>query len=177
MVAQQENYKKSGFKLAYRNIRYQGKSKKYNDIDSNIIKLAVVPFEKILEYDSELFPVSRPQFLKGWLCLPESTALGYLENNKLKGFGVIRKCQTGHKIGPLFADNAETAEKLFQSLNDSLDENSIIFLDTPEVNPEAVNLAKNNGMKYVFETARMYTKDPPKLPLQKIFGVTTFELG
>jgi hypothetical protein len=32
-------------------------------------------------------------------------------------------------------------------------------------------------MNVVFETARMYTSDFPQLPLEKIFGVTTFELG
>ncbi len=28
-----------------------------------------------------------------------------------------------------------------------------------------------------FETARMYTGPAPALPLRRIFGVTTFELG
>jgi hypothetical protein len=29
----------------------------------------------------------------------------------------------------------------------------------------------------VFETARMYTGQPPPEPVNRIFGVTTFELG
>jgi hypothetical protein len=32
-------------------------------------------------------------------------------------------------------------------------------------------------MEKTFETARMYTKGDPGLPLRNIFGVTTFELG
>lgn len=32
-------------------------------------------------------------------------------------------------------------------------------------------------MKPIFETARMYTKEPPKINLNKIFGVTTYEVG
>ena len=32
-------------------------------------------------------------------------------------------------------------------------------------------------MKPMFETARMYTKEIPKTPLNKIYGVTTFEVG
>jgi len=32
-------------------------------------------------------------------------------------------------------------------------------------------------MKPMFETARMYTKKPPNTPLQKVYGVTSFELG
>ena len=33
-------------------------------------------------------------------------------DNKLQGYGVIRKCYQGYKIGPLFADNAKIAETL-----------------------------------------------------------------
>jgi hypothetical protein len=33
------------------------------------------------------------------------------------------------------------------------------------------------GMKPVFTTARMYTKQAPNLPLDKIYGVTSLELG
>jgi hypothetical protein len=29
----------------------------------------------------------------------------------------------------------------------------------------------------VFETARMYTAGAPALPLHRLFGITTFELG
>ena len=29
----------------------------------------------------------------------------------------------------------------------------------------------------MFETARMYTKKMPRIDLQKVFGVTTFEVG
>lgn len=55
--------------------------------------------------------------------------------------------------------------------------NNSIFLDTPEVNKSAIALAEKYKMKPMFETARMYTKEQPNVPLNKIFGVTTFELG
>jgi hypothetical protein len=32
-------------------------------------------------------------------------------------------------------------------------------------------------MTPVFETARMYTRQSPELPLNRLFGVTSFELG
>jgi len=28
-----------------------------------------------------------------------------------------------------------------------------------------------------FETARMYTKEPPAIPIARVFGITSFELG
>lgn len=96
VVDQQENYKKSGFKLAYRNIRYQGVGKKF-EINSNIVKINSIPFSDLIKYDSQLFPVSRPRFLKSWINEKESLTLGLLKKNKLSGYGMIRKCVTGYK--------------------------------------------------------------------------------
>lgn len=177
VVAQQENYKKSGFRLAYRNIRYEGSGNKKRVKFSDVLKLSEIPFSDLLKYDNKLFPVPRPKFLKNWIKQPESLALGALDRKKLTGYGMVRKCVKGYKIGPLFADNAAVAEKLFQSLSSFVGKGIPIYLDIPELNPQASNLVKSHDMKYSFETARMYTKEPPKLPLNKIFGVTTFELG
>ncbi len=52
-----------------------------------------------------------------------------------------------------------------------------IFLDVPEPNAAALSLAQDLGLTPVFETARMYTGRAPDIALDKIFGVTTFELG
>jgi len=38
-------------------------------------------------------------------------------------------------------------------------------------------LARGLGLTPVFETARMYTGAIPPLRLERVFGVTTFELG
>ncbi len=177
VVAQQENYKKSGFKLAYRNIRHEGKSQKNNDSNKNIIHLSNVSFHDLLKYDSPLFPAPRKHFLKCWINQPQSNAVGFMSDKILKGYGMIRRCQIGYKIGPLFADNQTIAETIFQALNNSVEDNSTIFFDTPEINLHAVALAKKHYMKPMFETARMYTGQQPKIEIGKIFGVTSFELG
>lgn len=177
VIEQQENYKKSGFKLAYRNIRYQGLGGGGKSIHSDIVKLSESFFDDLKIYDDGLFPASRPQFLRCWINQPKSLALGAFQDKKLVGYSVIRKCREGYKIGPLFADNENLAEKLFQAGSSYVQRGVPIFLDTPEVNVAAVALAKHHNMKMVFETARMYTKEQPSLPLNKIFGVTTFELG
>ena len=52
-----------------------------------------------------------------------------------------------------------------------------VFLDVPEPNRDAVALAKARGLAPVFETARMYRGVAPALPLSRIYGITTFELG
>jgi hypothetical protein len=52
-----------------------------------------------------------------------------------------------------------------------------IFLDVPSVNQDAIALARDLGLSPTFETARMYTGAIPPLRLDRLFGVTTFELG
>jgi GNAT superfamily N-acetyltransferase len=174
VIDQQENYKKSGFRLAYRHIRYEGIGE--GSKSQRVVDLKKVSFEDLVAYDATLFSVPRPKFLKRWINQPEGDALGFLKNGKLAGYGVIRACQTGFKIGPLFADEEQIAEDLFNSLAGKVT-GEIVFLDTPEANYSAIALAKRHDMKMVFETARMYTKKPYSLPLHRIFGVTSLELG
>ena len=52
-----------------------------------------------------------------------------------------------------------------------------IFLDVPESNAAAVALAERHGLTPGFETARMYAGTAPDEPVERIFGVTSFELG
>ena len=61
VVAQQDNYKKSGFKLAYRNIRYEG-SGGCSFPGSEIVQLSTLPFETIDSYDRPFFPENRSGF-------------------------------------------------------------------------------------------------------------------
>lgn len=177
VIAQQPKYAKSGFKLAYRNIRYEGKAKPINQTFNEIVNLSDVLFQEILDYDANLFPAPRSSFLKLWLEQPESLALSAIHDGNVAGYSLIRKCSDGYKIGPLFADNKDLAEKLFITSCNFVEPETPLFLDAPEINPDAIALAENYGMQKVFETARMYTKSQPGISLNKLFGVTTFELG
>jgi ribosomal protein S18 acetylase RimI-like enzyme len=174
VIAQQENYQKSGFKLTHRHIRYQGLGG--GVIPDGLIPLSTVPWEELLAYDSQHFPVSRPVFLKHWIQQPEITALAIKHNGKLRGYGVLRVCRNGYRIGPLFADNVGFSELLLQGFM-AKTPNFPVFLDVPDSNLEGINLVEKSGMKPVFETARMYTSKPAILPLNQVFGVTTLELG
>jgi len=177
VVDQQENYKKSGFHLAYRNIRYEGHGGSDSTNHPDIVQLATVPIESVIAYDRSLFPAERTAFVNAWINQTNSHALGIMQDGKLAGYGIIRPCRTGYKIGPLFANDAALAEALFLALKSSIRPSDSFYLDTPERNKTAVSLAERHGMTVVFETARMYTKQEPDIPLERIFGVTTFELG
>lgn len=174
VVEQQSYYLRQGFRTAYHNLRYEGVGG--GSLPEGVVDISEVPFEKLLEYDTRMFPSPRPQFLKCWIDQPEGAALAVVKGSRVAGYGVIRQCRTGYKIGPLFADNEHVAENLFAALKSHVPGESI-FLDTPEVNPAAVELAERHHMRVVFQTVRMYSREEPPLSLSRTFGVTTFELG
>ena len=174
VVAQQDNYRKSGFALAYRNQRFEGVGG--GDPPAGLVELSSRPAAEVIAYDAAVFTLPRPTFLSGWINQPRGIALGVIAQGKLRAYGLIRACRRGFKIGPLFADTPDTAERLFQGLL-SQAPGQPVFLDVPQPNPEAIALARRHAMSPVFETARMYTRSEPDAPLHKVYGVTTFELG
>jgi ribosomal protein S18 acetylase RimI-like enzyme len=177
VLRQQENYRKSGFKLAYRNVRYQGTNFPRIAAEHELVPLVDVDFEQLAAYDSKFFAVGRKQFLEGWIRMPDSRAVAMMRERKLSGYGVIRRCREGFKVGPLFADDEKIAETLLLELSRDVAIDEPVFLDVPEVNPAAIRLVERHRMNKVFETARMYTEAPPAIELEGVFGVTTFELG
>lgn len=174
VVSMQSKYTDFGFRPAYRNIRHEGSCP--GSRQEHVVPLEKLPFEELEAYDRRHFPAPRREFLRGWVSQPGSAALGYVRGGKLAGYGVLRPCRVGYKIGPLFADSDEIADTLFQSLCVG-SYGASVYLDTPEPNEAAVALAWRYGMRPCFETARMYTKAIPDLPIDHVFGVTTFELG
>ena len=177
VVDQQPNYKKAGFKLAYRNIRFEGKAGGDFPQNSELKELSSLQFSKIEKYEQPFFPTNRSEFVECWINQPGSFAFGVVKNNQLLGYGVIRPCRNGYKIGPLQADSPEQAELLFCALKSKVKAGASIFLDVPEVNEQAILMARKYNMRLSFETARMYTGSFPELPIHKIFGVTSFEVG
>ncbi|KID55992.1 GCN5 family acetyltransferase [Pseudoalteromonas luteoviolacea] len=184
VVEQQANYQKSGFKLAYRNIRYQG-----TFTESEIVKISTsvdgdieaVDETSITQYERDFFPADRDEFNYRWRTQANAHAVSIQAQQEVLGYGVIRACRTGYKIGPLYANDAEHAKALLKALLLKIAKGSEqpldVFLDTPEPNQAAVNLAELLGMNMVFETARMYTGDSPALPIARTFGVASFEIG
>ncbi|MDF1655414.1 MAG: GNAT family N-acetyltransferase [Coxiellaceae bacterium] len=170
-------YAKIGFTFSYTNQRYQ-LEQAIDDIrpDSRVVDLAQVPFEQVLAYDRHCFAAPREAFLRAWCTQPDSHAVAWQENGELKGYAVMRRCVSGYKIGPLFADNFDVADALFQTLCSQVDQGPVV-LDVPDTNAAALQLVKKHYMNLVFETARMYTGEQPELDLARVYGVTTFEIG
>jgi len=133
VLAQQANYQRSGFKLLYSNIRFESVDAPRAAPAGGLVKLQDVPMSRVLEYDRIAFPAPREAFLQSWLAQPDSAALAALTGDRLAGYGVIRKCLSGWKIGPLFADDAETAGRIYLALCAGRDNDEAVYLDVPEV--------------------------------------------
>jgi ribosomal protein S18 acetylase RimI-like enzyme len=175
VVAQQDNYRKSGFQLAYANIRYGG-TIAAPPAPADVIALDQVPFALVEADDATVFPALRSAFLRAWINTSGHRGRALFRDGRLAAWGVIRPCRNGTKIGPLVADDRAAAERVVQALLASAGGGEV-FLDVPAVNREAVALAEALGLKPVFETARMYTGTIPPLRIDRVFGVTSFELG
>ena len=177
VVEQQGNYRKSGFDLAYRNIRFQGVPKGLSGMRSGHRAVQADDLDPIAALDLQVHGVDRRGFIESWVTdTAHRRSMVSLQGDEITGFGTIRACQQGHKIGPLIAQTASAAKALLSCLVARCDACEII-LDAPEPNEAALELAQSVGLEPVFETARMYRGTPPDYDLRRLFGVTTFELG
>jgi hypothetical protein len=175
VVAQQDNYRKSGFAFAYNNIRYGGWVTPFVERTPSTVSLTEVPFDLIARDDATVFPAARPTFLSTWIAAPGHVGRALIRDRRLIAWGVIRPCREGRKIGPLIADDRDAAETVFAALVGLA--GGQVFLDVPQPNDAALALATTHGFARVFETARMYSGPIRPISLERVYGVTTFELG
>jgi GNAT superfamily N-acetyltransferase len=171
-----KSYESYGLVPAYENFRYIGKCVRMGSPSPDLVPISSVPFAQLARYDAGMFPSERKRFLRLWIDQPGSLGLACLSDGRMMGYGVIRKCHVGYKVGPLFADNETIAAGILSSLISGFPGEDFI-LDVPSPNRGAVDLAQDLGMQKVFSTVRMYTQGTPDLDIERIFGVTSFELG
>ena len=164
-------YAKGGFEQAtrHRRFRYQG-----SDIpsmaDHHHVSLQDVPENDLARYDRQCFPAERLRFVRQWSQQNSATSLASYHDGNLQGFGVIRRCTSGWRVGPLFADNVAVANDLCDSLLVGTKGLSV-FIDVPDANQEGIHWVQQRGMEEVFGCERMYYGKAPEIDYSKIFGV------
>jgi len=175
---QTASYAEHGFKSVYRNVRQTGLALCDTPLDPRLAPLGQGLFPSIRDYDREFFPAQRDEFIRLWTAPMLETRRGFafVSDGSIQGYGVIRQCHEGFKIGPLFAETPEVADTLFRALAGQVKGQTVI-LDTPEPNAAALLLAERYELSPEFETFRMYRGTVPDLPLDQTYGITTFELG
>ncbi|MET7515965.1 GNAT family N-acetyltransferase [Streptomyces sp. NPDC005480] len=182
--AQQGNYRKSGFELAHTTVRYAGvpQAQAPRPAEGDPVSGTVIPvaeaggLKSIALYDSACYPADRPRFLASWLAGDGHRALARVVDGRVTGYGVIRPGRETFRVGPLFADTPQDARALFDALLATVGR-APVAVDVPESNPAAVALAEAYGLTPGFATARMYTGPVRPFAQERVFGVTTLELG
>ncbi|TWG12890.1 hypothetical protein FHX34_105758 [Actinoplanes teichomyceticus] len=180
VVAQQANYRKSGFRPAWRTTRYQGLlvgARRAAGVET--VDARSIGFAELAAFDRRFFPAERDAFLALWITTPGRQAVAARRNGSVVGFAVRRPAGNVDRIGPVFADSPEVAESLLAALSTvgRPGEAPPVMIDVPAHNTAAVELAERVGLEAGWDTARMYTGGAPQIDQHGIYAVTTLELG
>ena len=175
VAEQQANYRRKGFRPAYETIRYSGRMAGPAVRDDGLRTVTTQLVPDIIAYDAHCFPAPRRAFLQRWLPAPHY-GLAAISSRGTTGYAVARPCRSGFKIGPLFADDMETALHLLEGLAGAC-EGGDLNIDVPATKLDFIAALDTAGFSPTFTTTRMYKGPPPKLGPHRIFGVTTLELG
>jgi GNAT superfamily N-acetyltransferase len=138
--------------------------------------LTAVPFELVMGLDTLHTGVLRESLLRTWIEPPGGLALGVYERGELLGMGALRRSRTGLAIGPLYASEPDVAQDLFSALT-SPHAGAAITLDVPAENPAAVEFAAAHGLTTQSSRTTMALGDLPVLPVDTVYGITSYELG
>ncbi|MEU6865735.1 GNAT family N-acetyltransferase [Streptomyces sp. NPDC046876] len=179
VVDQQDNYRKSGFRSAWNNVRHEGRPRRGGGVEDGgveVVDAATLPFALLAAYDRRFFPEARDAFLSAWTALPGRTALAAVRDGRIEGLGVVRPCSGASRIGPLYADGPQIAAALLHRLAEHTPD-GVVAVDVPDANPVATALLSDLGLVPTFEAARMYTGPAPQVELSGLYGVTSLELG
>ncbi len=175
----QQSYAKTGFVFSHRTLRMEGVAQSIvdnRDSSATIAPVAAADLNSLIDADAQWFGCKRQRFLSAWLQMKDSHSLAYRTASETLGYGTIRPCQNGFKIGPLFATTLEIADQLYLALTAKVD-GQVVYLDVPEINPAAIALASKHKLSESFGCARMYLGPAPALEYSQIYGSTSYELG
>jgi hypothetical protein len=175
VAAQLANYRRKGFRPAYETIRFSGRSAIPSVRSDAVRAITAQLVPDIIAYDAHCFPAPRRAFLERW-SQPPHVGVAATSSLGTIGYAVARPCRSGYKIGPLFADDTETAMQLLGSLAGAC-EGGDLHIDVPAGNIDFTAVLAAIGFTPTFSTTRMYKGPPPKVDSRRTFGVTTLELG
>ena len=178
VLENEEIYKKIGFKKDFISERHELDSSVYENfsIHECVKDIAESDMDALIVYDQFCFPAERALFLNTWLNAPHARTLYYKENGEYKGYAVMRQCFQGYKIGPLFADNNQVAAALLNSMLTHAN-NESVYIDVPDANDRAQEFIRSYNTTIQFACMRMYKNGKPDFDLNRVYGISTFELG
>lgn len=166
--AQQDNYRRMGFVTHYETMRMCGLLPGAAAQSCEVSALSAP--DSVLALDRSCFPADRRAFLNAWM-RPPNMAFVAMRGDRVCGYVVVRPCRAGQKVGPLFAEDADVAMDLLGALSGP------VQVDVPMAQTQFMGALEQMGFAPQFGTARMYRGPRPDISLERVFGVTTLELG
>ena len=120
--------------------------------------------------------ISTPPYVDALLSLPDSVALAALaspassssSSSALVGLAVARKASRGFRLAPLLAKSAAVAKQLLLATQaavgrDGGDDRCGLRVDVPSCRTEALQLMESVGLKPVFSSVRMSSREGSEL--------------
>jgi hypothetical protein len=197
VLAQQPNYRKSGFiHNPWNIIRHSGTIKQILSVLTKSVTTTsstthhILPttdnndfiIQQCIQYDKQIFPdVDRGEFLHRWLVLEKSFAIctRNSEHNQITGFGLIRPAVDGYRIGPLYCNDETIAKQILHELlqhvllKESSNDQTKIYIDMPECH---ALFAATINLEAGFTCGRMYWGKPMKEKIEHEFGIVCWEM-
>jgi GNAT superfamily N-acetyltransferase len=181
---QVSRYKRSGFfDGGFSNRRFQLAKSRKEDVSHLLDHDAdsISAYHKLLKYDARIWGSSRESFLKSVLQQAESYAFISFDEKtgEINGYGVIRPCMVGYRVGPIYSDSPESAKTLTRVLLAQVPSDSQIIFDIPNTNTFSHMFATFFGLDRVKEvdTLAMFKGDIPNLKESKCYGTASLEIG
>ena len=169
-------YESYGFHGMCNIIRYGGSIFAEGRISDDIYSAQDIDFRLLTEFDAGFFGVSRAAFLKTWLETPAMVSLCLLKEGEIRGWGCMRRCRKGWRLGPVFARSETYAEELLRHFAVKTIAESV-YMEVAESNSQAIRLAFAMGMTPWEARLRLYRGELIEEPFDQIFGFTTVDIG
>lgn len=184
VAAQVPTYESLGFEPAYAMTRFTGSTSISSSTLAgealDVVPVTVEDIDAIADYDARYVPVPRDAFVRAWLdpASPRRT-FAVRRRGAIAGYATVRPAEGGgSRIGPLFADDLAVARALLGATAvAALLWGDEIAVDVPRPHAQAVELMESLGFSGGYTCTRMYRGAVRALPLDRIWGNTTFELG
>lgn len=156
-------------------------------VDASVLKINTLDQEllaDLIKYDASVLKAQRKEFLPSFLLKPGTMTLISQNDGIIDGYGVlsvrdpvIPESFTSYRIGPLYADNADTAYAILRQLLSILDVNESVYLETPGNNYAAAELIQSLGFIETGFQPKMFKGQVPDFDVARMFCYSSIAIG
>ena len=119
--------------------------------------------------------LSTPAFVAAFLCLPDSHSFVCLSHEgEVTGLVVARRAGAGYRVAPLFARDVDAARALLVAVQNAVGRGDArscsLHIDVPATRKPALRLVEEVGLRPVFQSVRMSTRQPTVIRSDWVWG-------